>query len=227
MVNEDLARTLDELLAFLEARFVRRMDPDGQQLVWQVTRRLTREEVDHVFLLDQTAGIQAAKCGLRLPATPADIGSGKLYLPCTHLRYQRGPGMTLDPTSEWLAEIRAIRSIAKTLAEGGVAAAPSTAPQQCPPDEDWMPAKKAVDRAQQESVPISLPTVLKWRKGGKQGLKTRGHTLPGLHRWEVEYNSLILVCHQSGIRAGNVEPCEGSFNEAIKGAKAADGRRRA
>jgi hypothetical protein len=148
-----------------------------------------------------------------------------LYLPCTHLRYCRGPGMTLHPTSEWLAEVRAIRSIAKTLREGGVAAAPPTAPQERPPEEDWMPAKKAVDRAQQESVSISLPTVLKWRNGGKQGLKTRGPTLSGHHRWEVEYNSLILVCHQSGIRSSNVEPCEGSFDEAIKGAKAADGRR--
>jgi hypothetical protein len=88
-----------------------------------------------------------------------------------------------------------------------------------------MPAKKAVDRAQQESMPITLPTVLKWRKGGKQGLKTRDRTLSGHHRWEVEYNSLIVVYHQSGIRSGNVEPREGSFDEAIKGAKAADGRR--
>ena len=216
MADEDLEGTLDELLPFVEARRLTRTLPDGQQLVWDVAHGLTAEEVDQVFLLDQVAGVLAKKLGLSLPAAPARLGPHESYLPCTHLRYQRGPRMVLCPTREWVAEIKAIRSVATTVTGRGTAVR-----EERPADEDWMPARKAVDRARQEGLPITLPTALKWRQAGKPGLKTRDPTLPGRHRWEVEYNSLIVQCHRSGLPSGNVEPCEGSFDDGIKRAKAA------
>ena len=117
MADEDLEGTLDELLPFVEARRLTRTLPDGRQLVWDVTRGLTAEEVDHVFMLDQVAGVLAKKLGLSLPAAPARLGPHESYLPCTHLRYQRGPRMVLCPTREWVAEIKAIRSVARAVAE--------------------------------------------------------------------------------------------------------------
>jgi hypothetical protein len=130
-----------------------------------------------------------------------------------HLPYLYGPGMTLRPTRVWLAEVRAIRAVAGAVRE------------ERPPEQEWMPAKKAVERAKREGVAITLPTVSKWRVGGKLGFKTRARTLPGRHHWEVDYNSLVLVCHQNAVTPSGVEPFEGSFEERIRRAKAADVRR--
>ena len=117
MANENLGQTLDELLAFVDDRLDRRTLADGLQIVLSVTRRLTREEIDHLFLLDQIAGVQAEKCGLRLPPLPVcDHPSGS-HLPHTHLAYQHGPGLRLSPTDSWQAEMRAIRTVAKSMAE--------------------------------------------------------------------------------------------------------------
>jgi hypothetical protein len=220
MATEILAQTLDELLAFVDARLVRRTLADGRQLVWEDTQRLTGEEVDHVFMLDQIAGVQAARCGLLLPERSAALHPRESHLPYTRLRYRRGPGLWLHPTREWLAEIRAIRAVAKAVAKRIVAAGPPPVPPERPPAEDWMPAQKAVERANREGVKATLPTVLKWRDRRKPGLKTRERTLPGRHHWEVEYNALLLVCHHSGVTSGNVEPSEGSFDARIERAKA-------
>jgi hypothetical protein len=224
MANDDLAQTLDELLAFVDDRRLKRALPDGRELVWGLTRRLTGEEMDHLFVLDLTAGVQAGERGLRLPALPPCARPGESHLPHTRLRYQCGPGLTLHPTREWFAEIRAIRAVAKAVAEGAVAAAPPVAPAGPPAEEDWMPARKAVERANREGVAITLPTVSKWKANGMPGLKTRGPTRPGRHRWEVEYNSLVIVCHQRAVESGNAEPCEGSFDARIEGATAAHRR---
>jgi hypothetical protein len=219
MVQEDLAQTLDELLAFVDARLTRRTLPDGRELVWPNTRRLTREEAEHLFLLDQFAGVQCAECGLRLPALLPHIRSRESHLPYTHLTYQSGPGLMLLPTRAWLAEIKAIRAVAKAAAQSVTAAAEATVQEERLPQEDWMPAQKAVARANQEGVTITLPTVSKWKDGAKTGLKTRMPTLPGRHRWEVEYHSLLLMCHQSAVTSGKAEPCEGSFDQRIHAAK--------
>jgi hypothetical protein len=117
MADEDLEGTLDELLAFVEARRLTRTLPDGRQFVWNITRGLTAEEVDQVFMLDRVAGVLAKKLGLSLPAAPARLGPHESYLPCTHLRYQCGPRMVLCPTREWVAEIKAVRSVARAVAE--------------------------------------------------------------------------------------------------------------
>jgi hypothetical protein len=224
MAEEDLAQTLGELLAFIEDRRETRTWPDGRTFVRGDTRRLTADEIGHVFVLDQTAGVQARRCGLRLPAVPAETHPRDRYLPCTGLRYWRGPHFKLDPTCEWRAEIKAIRAVAQTNVEG--VAAPAAAQEERPPEEHWMPAAKAVERVNQEDLSITLATVCKWRDNGKPGLKARERTLPGRHRWEVEYSSLVLVCHQSAVAARNIEPSEGSFDERIARARAARARGR-
>jgi hypothetical protein len=219
--NDDLAQTLEELLAFIDTLLERRTLDDGRQMAFSVTRRLTRAEIDQLFLLDQLAGVQAEKCGLRLPALPTGTSTLDSHLPNTHLRYQCGPGLRLIPTDRWLAEIRAIQTAAKIVAKQAMAASSMAGQGMRLPEEDWMPAQQAVQRANREGVAIALSTVSKWRKGGNQNLKTRAKTLPGRHRFEVEFHSLLLVCHQRAVAFGNVEPSEGSFDEEINRAKAA------
>jgi hypothetical protein len=53
--------------------------------------------------------------------------------------------------------------------------------------DEWMPASKAVERAQRAGLPAELSGLI--RSPEKHGVKTRPRQLPGNHRLEVEFNS--------------------------------------
>jgi hypothetical protein len=61
-----------------------------------------------------------------------------------------------------------------------------------PPEaEEWLPASKAVDRAQRAGLKVTTSWLSKLRTSGKpQEIKMRPPVLPGTHRFEVEWNSL-------------------------------------
>ena len=54
--------------------------------------------------------------------------------------------------------------------------------------EEWLPANKAVERAEHRGHAITLKWVT--QDAGKHGVRTRPRQLPGRHRVEVEWNSL-------------------------------------
>jgi hypothetical protein len=62
------------------------------------------------------------------------------------------------------------------------------ASEQLPDNEEWLPASKAAERAEQSGHAITV----KWltKDAGKHGVKTRQRRLPGRHKKEVEWNSL-------------------------------------
>jgi hypothetical protein len=87
-----------------------------------------------------------------------------------------------------------------------------------PPGEQWMPASEAVKLAEKAGLKINLSTLVRF--GEDWGVKMRPKTLPGNHRREVEYNSLVLYLARpaAGSRAtggDDVEPWEGQFDEEI------------
>ena len=86
------------------------------------------------------------------------------------------------------------------------------------PEELWMPASEAVQRAEKAGLKVSLSWLSRF--GEKRGVKMRPRTLPGKHKLEAELNSLAgcLVRRASGkgpTGEDDEEPCEGQFDEEI------------
>jgi hypothetical protein len=73
--------------------------------------------------------------------------------------------------------------------------------------EQWMPAGQAVEQAEQAGFSVTLPWLS--RSARKSGIKTRLPELPGRHRLEVEWNSLIVHLAKKKIEGKDAaEPSE-------------------
>ena len=95
--------------------------------------------------------------------------------------------------------------------------------------EEWLPASEAVKRAQKAGLNVTLSLLS--RSAKKWGVKMRPRTLPGNHKREVEFQSLVvcLARRASGKQPGDEgdeEPSEGEFKGRIEKARLARQRRR-
>jgi hypothetical protein len=114
-------------------------------------------------------------------------------------------------------------------ARQSVAKAPESYRLSTPPAEEWLPASEAVKRAQKAGLNVTLPSLIRYAK--KWGVKIRPRTLPGNHRREVEFQSLVvyLVRQASGERLSgedDEELSEGEFEGRIEKARLARQRHR-
>jgi hypothetical protein len=69
--------------------------------------------------------------------------------------------------------------------------------------EKWLPASQAVERAQRMGIKLSLASLSKWAAKGH--VRTRERTLPGNHRTEVEWRSLIAHLEHGATQHGPSE----------------------
>jgi hypothetical protein len=91
--------------------------------------------------------------------------------------------------------------------------------------EEWLPAKEAVERAQQAGFQVRLSWLS--RSAAKRGVKTRPRQLSGKHQLEVEWKSLAgYLVRKKAERVGVEEPCDGDIGPRIEEASAKKRRAR-
>jgi hypothetical protein len=84
--------------------------------------------------------------------------------------------------------------------------------------EEWLPASKAVERAEQSGQRITLTWLT--RDARKHGVRIRPRTLPGSHKQEVEWSSL------AGVLLKHARPARESDDEVASRLRAAQEEKR-
>jgi hypothetical protein len=88
---------------------------------------------------------------------------------------------------------------------------------------DWMPMSKAVEEAQALGFQITPSTLTKC--GERWGVKIRARTLPGHHKKEVEYRSLLFALAQR--QGGSNKPDESEEPSDAERARIEEEKRKA